>query len=183
MSLLSTIRQTLEEKAIIAHVGEERPPLELCRGWPHRVDFYIAPKEGIYSADGLNQFMDSLFPDIQPDHKSYFMQTKDALIAGALCFDEKIGEEIVRVERDVRATDSEFAAGIESQKGSLHSFNVSIRDYMRRITVRPFPNREIAEHIYHSSCPKWKIGMELIREYHDERNFLQKFFSRLHHQH
>lgn len=181
MSKLSIIRKTLEEKAIIAHVEEENIPLNLCMCWPHRVDFYVAPKEAIYKADALNQFLDSLFPDIQPDYKTYFKQAKEALFTGALCFDEKIGYSVTRIEKDIIITDEELVKAVEKEK--MHLFNVDARDYMRRILVLPYPNKEIAEEVLNHHLSRWKLDMKLIWEYHDDRSLWQKLLGRVHHKH
>ncbi|MFA5887555.1 MAG: hypothetical protein WC852_02500 [Candidatus Nanoarchaeia archaeon] len=183
MSKLSIVRQTLEEKAIIVHVEEENIPLNLCMGWPHKVDFYIAPKEPLYKADELNAFMDSLIPDMEPSYKTYFKQEKEALITGALCFDEKIGELRTKYERFITITDMDMIKNCEWANGKFLIDSIEQRDYMRRISVRPYPNAEIIEEVLHHNLPRWKIEMELIMEYHDKRNFLLKLLSRLSHKH
>ena len=160
MNKLSVVRQTLEEKAIIAHVEEENIPLDLCMCWPHKINFYIAPKEPLYKADELNAFMDSLFPGIELSYKAYFRQEKEALFTGAFCIDEQLGYSVTRIEKDIILEDKELAKTIEKEK--LHSFNVDTRDYMRRIIVRPYPNKEIIEEMLHHNLPRWKIPMELI---------------------
>ncbi|MDD4877771.1 MAG: hypothetical protein PHO02_01900 [Candidatus Nanoarchaeia archaeon] len=181
MSRLSVIRQTLEEKAAITHVEEENIPIDICMSWPRRIDFYIAPNEPLYKADELNAFLDSLIPDIEPSYKTYFRQEKTALITGAFCFDEKIGYSVTRTEKDIIIDDEELAKVIEKEK--LHSYKVDARDYMRRIIVRPYPNKEIIEKMLHRNLSRWNIPMELIYEYHDDRKWWQKLFQKIHHPH
>jgi hypothetical protein len=183
MSKLTQIRQRLEEKAVIVHVEEENIPLNLCMCWPHKIDFYIAPKKALYKADELNAFMDSLIPDITSEYKTYFKQEKDALIAGALCFDEKIGEARIKYEKSIKITDIDIIKECEWTKGKFLIDSIEQRDYMRRISVRPYPNAEIIEEILHHHEPRWKIEMALIRRYHNESNFFQQLLHKFYHKH
>jgi len=183
MSKLSIVRQTLEEKAIIAHVEEEKAPLDLCMCWPHKITFYIAPKEPSYKADVLNAFMDSLFTDIQPDCKSYFRQDKHCLYTGSFYFDEKIGEARTKYERVITITDADMLKGCEWTKGKFLIDSIEQMDYIRRVLVLPYPSKEIAEEVLHHHLPRWKLDMELIWQYYDERSLWQKLTSRTKHKH
>lgn len=179
MSKLSIIRKTLEEKAVIVHTEEEKLPLELCLCLPHKLTFCIAPKEPMYKADEMNKFMDSLFTGIEPTYRSYFRQDKCFLYTGCAYFDEQVGYSVTRIEKDIIITEKDAVNANEK----LHSFNVNPINLMKRILVLPYPSKDIAEEIVHHNLPRWKIPMELIWKYHDERNFLLKILGRLHHKH
>lgn len=183
MSKLSIVRKSLEEKAVIAHIEEENIPPNICMCWPHRIDFYIAPQQAIYKAGELNLFLDTLIPDIEPSYKTYFRQEKDALITGILCFDEKIGGLRTKQERFIAITDRDIIKKREWADGKFLIGSIEHRDYLRRISIRPYPNAEIIEQILHNHKPRWKIEIGLIREYHDDRKWWQKLLNNLCHEH
>lgn len=77
MSKLRTVREWLETnpEVIIAKVLENNylPGRKNC--FSHTVDFWVAPKNGLYTAEELQGFMMGLVPDgLQPTHKNDFRQ-------------------------------------------------------------------------------------------------------------
>lgn len=179
MSKLSAIRKTLEDKADIVHVEEDKSCISLA--WPHKVMFYVVPKEPLYKIDKLNAFMDSLFTDIQPDYKSYFKQGKGCIFTGSMHFDEKIGEYYEKFERIITISDAEAIS--EINRNNYWIKEQERHDMKRRVFVMPYPSRKIAEEILHHHLPRWKIDLELIREFHDDGNFFAKLLHKLYHKH
>ena len=179
MSKLSIVRQTLEEKADIVHVEEDKSPISLS--WPHKVMFYVAPKEPLYRIDQLNAFMDSLFTDIQPDYKSYFKQGKGCIFTGSMHFDEKVGEYSEKFERIITISDAEAISVID--KNNYWIKEQERHDMKRRIFVMSYPSREIIEEILHHHLPRGQINKELVREFHDDGNFFTKLLHKLYHKH
>lgn len=60
------------------------------------IKYYVAPKEGIYDADELQDFMNNLLPYITESHKNNFKEIKESLSIGQLYFDEEVYEGKIR---------------------------------------------------------------------------------------
>jgi hypothetical protein len=61
--------------------------------WSHTVNIFVAPREGVYSVDKLQQIMLGLIPDLPPTKKDDFHESPQEVTLGVLYFDEAIGRE------------------------------------------------------------------------------------------
>ena len=150
MSKLTIIRQSLETnpEILIAKVFEENYLPERKGHLSHTIDFWVAPKNGLYTAVELQAFMMCLIPEeLEPTYKDNFLHLhhdrKSDLIFGKLYFDENIGQE--KVTRICTLTDEELlntSKFINGQRIIEES-----QPYQRRIGVRPFPSEAFVEDI------------------------------------
>jgi len=141
MSKLSIIRKSLEEdpEVVIAKVFERNYLPGRIGYWSHTMDFWVAPKNGLYTAGELQEFMLSLVPKgLGPTLIDNFSQhgEKSVLDFGKLYFDEQIGEE--KVTRTCTLTDKELlnVSGFVDGKTTIEE----TQPYVRRIWVKPFPD-------------------------------------------
>ena len=116
--------------------------------WSQTMDYLVAPKEGLYTADELQDFMLTLIPaDLKPTSKDHFRQYSESLEFGKLYFDEKIGEE--KQTRILTLTDSDLLNSVEMVDGgyeNVYGFDdkgvkvvETTGDLMRRTWVRVYP--------------------------------------------
>ena len=109
------------------------------------VKIHVTPKKGIYSAEGLNEFMNGLLPDIEPKFVFEFSENADTMDFGNLTFEEKIAEEKQTVKRIITITDKTLS-GTEGFQNNRKVINASAkRDLMRKIQVNVYPDKDIAK--------------------------------------
>jgi hypothetical protein len=112
------------------------------------VEIHIAPKKGIYSAEGLNEFMNKLLllvPDVEEPKFIYeFSQDADTMDFGNLIFEEKIAEEEQIVKRVITLTDKTLSGtkGFTNDIKIINAFKK--RDLMRNIQINVYPDEDIA---------------------------------------
>ncbi len=148
MTKLDRIREELyANNDIVVVSGEEKVSLPSSFSWCHTVDYYVAPKKGIYTADGLQKFMMGLLPDIKPTSVDDFLKSDCQLSFGKLYFDEKIGEERTISTRVCTLTDELMKDKFGFVEGQQTIEKDTTLPYMRRVWVRPFPSERIAEDI------------------------------------
>lgn len=141
MDELKIIKEALESNpgVVIIDVPETIYPPE--KGIIHIVTYYVAPKNGLYTADELQAFMTGLVPGLEPKYKLDFEQTARSIKLGRIYFDEKIGEkktattEIISL---VHKEPSRIGELVPRQK----NYN-TIEEYMRRIWIMPTPSETI----------------------------------------
>ena len=158
---LAAVRSALRENPNVVLVGTRTENYLPGREgyFSHTVDFYAAPKVGIYSADELQKFMMHLLPGVEPTCKDNFGESGSELRFGKLYFDEKIGEE--RITRICTITDRELLGTIEIVEGQVINGYVpkidlktgqvtltSTQDYTRRTWVRIYPNEQLARDVF-----------------------------------
>lgn len=150
------IRKALEAnpKIVIVTVKEKSYLPNYSPGrdgkWSHVVDFWVAPKEGLYEYYKLQEFMLDLIPDLAPTSQENFQKRildEDSnwpMGFGSLYFDEKIGEE--RVIRDsILTLRDEDMLNIEGLvDGAIKIHSDKIRECLRRTIVSPFPDERLA---------------------------------------
>lgn len=92
MSKLKTIREALQSNpnVVIIDLSEKTFPLE--KGVVNLVNYFIAPRSGLYTVDELRNFMTNLIPGLEPTHKQDFEQGGNSIRLGRMYFDEKVGE-------------------------------------------------------------------------------------------
>jgi len=144
MSKLTLIRHTLEKNpnVTIVHVDEKNYLPERYMRFSHTVDFWIAPKTGLYTADELQDFMMELVPEgLKPTTVNNFRQYNGDLSFGRLYFDEKIGEERTITKKILTLSDEELLNVAGFVDGKRASIDTEVtEEYRRSTSVRPFPN-------------------------------------------
>lgn len=153
MSKLSIVQKALETntEAIIVNTQEGNYSSGKIGFFCNTVDYWIAPKKGLYEAEKLQKFMIGLIPNLKPDQQDNFRQDnkRGYLELGKLYFDEKIGKEKTNVERifHVNGKDKENFNLPESVNGKQTIKKNVNEDYKRRIWVRLFPDEAFAKDI------------------------------------
>lgn len=107
----------------------------------HFVYLYIAPKNGIYTAEKLQEFMLSLAPELRPVVVNNFIDYDDEIELGRLFVDENIGTE--HIHREIILTDKSMfsSKGFVNGKASIKE----TKQISRRIIVEIFPSRLLAK--------------------------------------
>lgn len=181
MIKLTIVRQSLETNpnVVIAKVhdrGYSFNPNNLN----HIVEFLVAPKKGLYTADGLQVFMMGLIPKgLEPTCIDDFYQSnkKTDLCLGRLYFDEQIGQE--RITRICILTDEELL----NDERLLKVFEFvngqktieETEPYQRRIFVRPFPNESLVrDYLEERSGFGFRVTPKELRRYQPQQNILQR---------
>ncbi|MCX6814943.1 MAG: hypothetical protein NTY20_04830 [Candidatus Aenigmarchaeota archaeon] len=121
---------------------------------PYRIVYGLAPKNPIYSADGLNEFMMGLIP-LEPDEKEYFkwycyripllgIRFHHMLKGGWVEFSDKIAEE--KTIEKTNVTDSEL---LKSMHGRAQESEIvaETRDIFRKTVIEQYPDERIARDI------------------------------------
>jgi len=142
MSKLSQVRKALQEDVRITVVNERKRDFSLKPDGASNdtVSIFVAPREGIYSAEELQQLMVSLVPGLERIMKDDFRDLHDRIEFGVLYFDEVIGQETVR--RNIH-----FNADYLSENQHLTDKvgrTVQTLHLIRRTWVRLFPDEHFA---------------------------------------
>lgn len=153
MSKLRTVRTALETNpdVVIVHVSDEKnfqnlpenPKRWESRLFTHLVEFFVASRQGLYTADELQTFMEGLVPGLEPKAYNKPYQTDKILYFGKLFYDEIIWEE--RIARKITITDPDLQ-GLEGVVNGKRTI-IEDRNFSRRILVRPFPDEKLARDI------------------------------------
>ena len=152
MSKLTVVREALESNpdVVIVDVIEQNYFPGKVGWWSHTIDYRVAPKTGLYTADELQAFMLGLVPDLEPTTKDPFQSYLKQLDFGKLYFDETIG---ATVQGTLTLTDEEFLGdkdlvdrlGLVDGKTTIDK-NVT-EEYERRTFVKLYPNEAVARDI------------------------------------
>lgn len=144
MSKLTIVRKSLETnpEVVIAKVFEKNYLPGRDGYWSHTMDFWVVPKNGLYTAKKLQDFMMSLVPEgLEPTSIDDFRQynKKSSLDLGKLYFDEDIGQE--KVTRICTLSDEELlnVSGFVNGQRTIEED----RPYQRRTWVSLFPNKAL----------------------------------------
>jgi hypothetical protein len=158
MNKLETITNFLEERREIKNdfytFREEEIyyPNRGVGGWTHTLNCLISPKEGIYSAPELQEFMLSFIPPtLIPEHIKNFSLYDNKLELGVLNFYELIGGE----EKVISTLTDEYILqklGFDIEKPRVETRN---HNYNRRIWLSFYPRRIIMEEML--------LGYEFLR--------------------
>lgn len=123
------------------------------------VEYWVAPKIGLYTPEELQRFMMGLVPDVEPTEITDFSYSEpaDCLRCGILTFDEKIGLGVTFTTVIEEITDNELVDCREftSCKREFidHGADVT-KAYIRRILVIPFPDEAIARSFLRGHTPR-----------------------------
>lgn len=110
-------------------------------GWSHEVELFISPKNGLYSADELQEFLTSLIPNIETNDEVKFNQGEHILTFGRLYFLEEVGNKTVHA--DITLTEEAALTCPDFVDGKI-SFDLNEKLY-RSICIRLFPNLKVAK--------------------------------------
>lgn len=114
-------------------------------GWLEAVNIIVAPNKPIYDANKLNEFMDSLIPDIPRsarDSANKYDKNSDFSL-GKLYFDEKVGETTRVISSTTTAVDPDALT-----RSSVHigrSQKTETETLKRRVWVRVYPDINSAQ--------------------------------------
>lgn len=167
MSKLTIVRQSLETnpEVVIAKVFENNYLPRRNGYWSHTMDFCVAPKNGLYTAEELQEFMMSLVPKgLQPTCRDDFRQYDENsdLSLGKLYFDEDIGQE--KVTRICTLTDEELlnVSGFVNGQRTIEES----RPYQRRTWVSPFPSKALVYDLLEGKLSsEYSVRPEELRRY------------------
>lgn len=187
MSKFETVKKALETNPEVILVN-----MDLKNYFPERdgyftqtADIYVAPKQGLFTGDELQEFMEGLIPGLKPTSVDRFHQYNDSLDFGKLYFDEKIGEERVVIKRTHTMTDPEFTStfdvkdnGLENVYG-LNEQGILVIDtdkteaHERRTWVRPFPTEKFAKDVLEGKIrSEYRTDLKELKNY--QLNIIQK---------
>lgn len=143
-TLLERIREGLQTDESVYFAGEIVHP-NYGGYWLEAVDVIVAPKEPIFNADKLNDFMDDLVPDLprsaRDEARKHDKESDFAL--GKLYFDEVIGETTREIEVTTTAVDTEALQRSGVNIGKSHE--TKVQQLQRRTWVRVYPSAEAAQ--------------------------------------
>ena len=176
MSKLTIVRQALETNPDVTIVNvDERDEYGY---FSHMVDFWVAPRNGLYTSDELQVFMMRLVPDLEPTLKDNFIQYSDALKTlriGKLYFDEKVDEDKVAgisTSTDERLLNVfEFVRFVNGERTIVEA-----GDYSRRTLVRPFPNEAYTRDVLDGKLSDYWTNLRDLERY--QPNLIQRIFGR-----
>jgi hypothetical protein len=176
---LATVRNALvaDPNIVIVNVDERNYLPDRDGYFSHTVDYWIAPKGGLYTAKKLQRFMMSLVQGLKPTMIDDFRESPGRLSYGKLYFDEKIGEERTITERIFTLTDPELKSADGCVDGHKTIDEDVTRELNRRIWVRPFPDENVARDTMGGKL-KWEywIDSEDLRKY--QLSVLQRILGR-----
>ena len=156
MNKLRTVREYLKTNPDVIIVKDfESNFLEknsyCCKYGDYNVDLYVAPKNGLYTAEELQEFMMGLIPDgLMPTHKRDFSLKRPDITStrylqhGYLYFDEEIGKEREIVQRDQIITHEDLINSEGFFDGKRKIYNDLSKTLMLRTAVKPFVNEAYA---------------------------------------
>lgn len=98
MSKLEIIKEALKNNpnVVIAYTSSNQTNdfCEMDHLHPRKdIKYLVAPKDGLYTADKLQNFMMELIPDLDPGEKKDFSNLLDVLNFGKLCFYDEVGND------------------------------------------------------------------------------------------
>ena len=162
MSKLEIVRKALEENPLIIIAGvEDRNYLPGKSGyWSHTINFFIAPKNPIYSIRRLQEFLSNLIPVslVIPTQDDEFRDEGPFLSFGKLYYDEDIGTETI--QHEIKLTEEGLIPPEKLENGKL-VLNRTER-IQRRTWVSLYPNFDLA-----------KNAIDGLHEYRIEKKILQ----------
>jgi len=127
------------------------------------VGLWVAPKDGLWTPEDLNEFMGGLVTGLEPTEKAEFAQHPDYLSLGAMHYDQEIGSETVT--RDIRIDVPELQNLDRMVDGKLRlTEKITLID---RTWIDIFPSEEIARDFFDHKLAlerkKQKFGLDHYR--------------------
>jgi len=183
MNKLRTVREYLKTNPDVIIVKDfESNFLEknsyCCKYGDYNVDLYVAPKNGLYTAEELQEFMMGLIPDgLMPTHKRDFSLKRPDITStrylqhGYLYFDEEIGKERKIVQRDQIITHEDLMNSEGFFDGKREICNDISKTLMLRTAVKPFVNEAYALDVLARKVGDNEIPIETINKYKTSPSF------------
>jgi len=135
------------------------------------VEYKIAPKRGIYSAEALNVFMNELIPDLEPDEHRDFKEFQKFLYGGYLAFNEKTGEYERIVKKIIRVSGQELLKALKGFENGQKVFEEKNQligkergEYSIKVNVYPYPDEKVALKLLDKETPL-RIGIKDLEVY------------------
>jgi hypothetical protein len=165
MSKIEQVKEDLfaRQDIVIVDIQTETWPLPLSGlgGWNETFDLIIAPKKGIYDAEGLENFMLGL-TTVQPTSSDSFYSSPHNLSFGKLYFDEEIGRVTLVGEETLTIVDENYASRIAEQIKQEYAEGKrkieAVKKLHRRTWVCLYPNARIALGAAHEGRNKYGIS-------------------------
>ena|SRR3989344_1249377 len=154
----------------------------------HKIYFNVAPKKGLYSSSGLDNFMEMLVPDLKHDSFMFFTQTlRGNLHLGNLVFNETIRERKVSTVQEINLTDDELLDLEGFTNGKKRLEHSCIEKIEREIRIIPFPDERFARdrrYFNNGIMYQHKINLEKALEFYQNNSNAtgqekENFFRRL----
>ena len=125
----------------------------------HRVEYHVAPKDGLYEVDKLNKFMKSLIPEIKDKSFSDFKSYSSGLSCGSIYFREKIGEKKIiftfnddevfnSLEPNELDTSGKAIIDCYQSSGKIRQV-IKSQTCTKRTTICVYPNYELSEKYFY----------------------------------
>ncbi len=137
MNEFKIIQESLERNpdVVIAYTHKETD--SFCRGGPFHplqsVDYWVAPKNGLYTESELQEFMENLVPDLTPISTDDFHQFPYGLRFGRLYFNEEVGKVNTSTTGTIKLSEDEV---------EVNNCKDITEPYIRRMVVSVFPCNE-----------------------------------------
>lgn len=197
------IEQELEKRddVTICHKRErlysELGPI--VNDFPLQINFFITPADGLYNAEELQSFMESLVPEIQHERMEYFSEGahhpyKKVLNLGALFFRQALGTLKTTEELTIPKSSLEAILKLEGRSESEIKDLIEkkrIKSKQKQIyqesTIYVFPNVEIAKifnkdfnYAYKGRLERnWRfITIKTLNHFNPNKGFLKRLLSR-----
>lgn len=149
---------------VVVAGGFERNYLELGEWprpdgfWSRTLDIYTHPKEPIYNAGELNDFMHSLVPELEPTQFDSFRDWDSELALGKLYYDDYIGTAALSATVQLKEGFGMLRSGIVPPQWQVKR----TLDLRQRTWVRVFPDEghllDAAENRNEYRIPRSEIG-------------------------
>lgn len=151
MSTVALIQKALKNNpAIIVRERTINYFPEICPdGYGQIVNFWVAPKQGIYSNGGLQHFMESLLPWYKPVFREDFSREREVMVSGKLVYVEELLKKRIAFNATHKETmedikyflDEGLVQGVRPVKKRGHTC------FARLIMVRPVSDEAILDDI------------------------------------
>ena len=144
MSLLEKVREGLRSDKRVFFAGEIIHR-DYGAGWLETVDIIVSPVEPIYDPNKLNDFMDSLAPDLPRSARdaARHYDEKSNFELGKLYFDESLGSTRREIKIVTTAIEPEVLVRSGVQIGESHE--TKEENLNRRTWVRVYPDTSSAQ--------------------------------------
>jgi len=173
--------QARDDVKILEHLVPKDPVNNLKEFY--NVFLEVAPTEGLYTAEELQEFMMGLIsPNMKPECQDDFEEFEGTLFFGKLQFAESIGTiEKIRVTT-LKSSDKELLEKYNFSGTKVVEDTIN-GDFMRYIHVGVFPSEEVRNDIEEGKLKKIRyngIPLKLLRQYKNPspKGLLQRLFRK-----
>ncbi len=149
MHKLREIETSLTHDGRIILVGRDQNR-DSISGWSHIVEYWVAPKHGLYTPVDLQYLLIQLVPSVTPTFHDCFRNSADSLFFGRLYFDEVFHQ---RNAEGICADYDSIPAEMTSSGLQLRIQRGEETDHSHRIFVHLVPDERIARDILRGKLP------------------------------